>query len=268
MREIIESVVKEVVSSVKEEREKAENGKVLFVFCDSTAHEAYENQFIELKANKVSYDILFLDGDTSSWLGMNKVESSDSEKVIAASIGSKAPLELSEEYDFIVIPEIDLDNAARIAAGLKGSIKSEIVFSALLLNKKIFIGNDVTGIKRADRSALKTTTLPKPYKKVFEKYLKDLSDLGIEFISPKKFSDLILKTVEIKDEKNKEGNKNNKKETLTDGSTLTKKLLTPEWIKSQSNISNNTINIYKATIISPLAKDMIKEKGLNVRYID
>ncbi|MGG4509504.1 hypothetical protein ABEP00_06540 [Heyndrickxia sporothermodurans] len=49
--------------------------------------------------------------------------------------------------------------------------------------------------------------------------------------------------------------------------TFSKKLLTVDWLKSQQNIPNNTLYLSKGVIISPLAKDMIKEKRLTVRYV-
>ncbi len=271
IRGIVESVVREVVHSIKEEKEKEKNGKVLFVFCDSSAHEAFENQFIALKNANIGFDTLFLDGETSSWLGLNQIESNGAGKVIAADNNAPSPLELPKAYDGIIIPEIDLDNAARVATGLKGSIKAEIIFSALLLQKFILIGDDVAGIKRADRRCLKTISMPVPYQKIFKDYLRQLSELGIEFVALNNLSELVVDKLSVKkqlvDSDNEFPGKRND-QTQENNLTFEKKLLTPDWIQSQSTITNDTIYLSKGVIISPLAKDLIKERKLTLKVID
>lgn len=269
IRGMVESVVREVVVSMKaeKEKEKEQNGKVLFVFCDSSAHEAFEDQFIELRNANIGYDQLFLDGETSSWLGLNQIESNGSGRIIAADDNAPSPLELPKAYDGIIIPEIDLDNAARVATGLKGTIKAEIIFSALLLQKFIVIGDDATGIKRADRRCLKTTALPVPYQKLFKDYLRQLSELGVEFAALKSLSEIVVGKLDVKEVA--DGNLEERSE-LSQGNRLTfnKKLLTPGWIQSQSNIIDDTIYLSKGVIISPLARDLIKERKLTLKVID
>lgn len=270
IRGMVESVVREVVNSIKVEKEQEENGKVLFVFCDSSAHESFEDQFIELRNARIGYDMLFLDGETSSWLGLNQIESNGCGKVIAADDNAPSPIELPKAYDGIIIPEIDLDNAARVATGLKGTIKAEIIFSALLLQKFILIGDDVTGIKRADRRCLKTTALPVPYQKLFKDYLRQLSELGVEFAALKDLSEIVVRKLCVKEAANVDNGHLEERSEQSQGNMLTfnKKLLTPGWIQSQSNIVNDTIYLSKGVIISPLARDLIKERKLTLKVID
>ncbi|WP_371261510.1 hypothetical protein [Bacillus sp. MUM 116] len=249
------------------EKENEQVGKVLFVFCGSSEHESFADQFIKLKNSKIGYDLLFLDGETSSWLGMQRIESSGSERIIAADEYSPAAIELPKEYDGIIIPEIDLDNAARVVTGLKGTIKAELIFSAIMLEKFLIIGDDNSGIKRADRRCLKALSLPVPYRKRFETYVEGMKELGIEFIAQKnaadavieKFSKKLVKSTDVLlEEINHPGN---------DCLTFKKKLLTPEWINSQPEFPDHTLTLPKGVIISPLAKDLIKEKKLILKFI-
>ncbi|MFH0069276.1 hypothetical protein [Peribacillus sp. NPDC056705] len=269
IRSMVESVVREVLQSIQVQKEKENNGKVLFVFCDSSAHEPFTDQFIKLKNANIAFDTLFLDGETSSWIGMQQVESSGARKVIAADEYAPSAMELPKEYDGIIIPEIDLDNAARVATGLKGSIKSEIIFSASLLQKFILVGEDVPGIKRSDRSCLKAISLPAPYRKRFEEYMKQMTELGITFSPQKDLADVIINKLC----KELEVNGQNKQEPLEENHSkgehlsYTKKLLTTEWFESKSYSPNDTIYLQKGTIISPLAKDLIKANKLNVLFV-
>nr|WP_065409895.1 hypothetical protein [Bacillus wudalianchiensis] len=268
IREMVESVVREVVQSIKTEKETRKNGNVLFVFCDSSAHEPFTDQFIKLKNANIAYDILFLDGETSSWLGMQRVESSGSGRIIAADEYSPAAIELPKEYDGIIIPEIDLDNAARVAMGLKGTIKAEIIFSALMLQKFILIGADVPGIKRADRRCLKTLSLPAPYQKRFKNYAEQMNELGVQFELQKDLADKVIEQFSQKIEANAPESLESANEGLQfyeDSLLFRKRLLTAEWIQAQSHIPNNVIYVAKGTIVSPLAKDLLKEKKLTIK---
>lgn len=272
IRSMVESVVHEVIQTMKLEKEKEKVGKVLFIFCDSSAHEPFADQFIQLKNADIGYDLLFLDGETSSWLGMQRVESTGSERIIAADEHSPAAIELAKDYDGIIIPEIDLDNAARVAYGLKGTIKSEVIFSALILGKFILIGADTPGIKRADRRTLKTLSLPSPFKKRFEEYVKFMTGLGIEFKAQLGLADSIVQKFHHKVEKKKVleastvvGSEDN--QANVNGNVIfNKKLLTPEWIHAQPHFPNSTVYLQKGVIISPLAKDLLKEKKLIVKF--
>ncbi|WP_026573448.1 hypothetical protein [Bacillus sp. UNC438CL73TsuS30] len=266
IRSMIESVVKDVVQSMKVEKENEKVGKVLFVFCDSSAHERFTDQFIKLKNNKIGYDLLFLDGETSSWLGMQRVESSGSDRIIAADEYSPAAIELPKGYDGIIIPEIDLDNAARVVTGLKGTIKAEIMFSGILLEKFLIVGEDTPGIKRADRLCLKVTSLPGPYRKQFEFYVKAMKELGIEFSAQKDLADVIIDKFRGKLEESPTALIEESAGGLENGLTFKKKLLTPEWIQAQKEFPNQTLYLPKGVIISPLAKDLIKEKKLAIKF--
>ncbi|MEK3935454.1 hypothetical protein MKY41_09035 [Sporosarcina sp. FSL W7-1349] len=268
VREMVKSAVIEVVKSMQQEQRK--NGKVLFIFCDSSAHEGHTDQFIQLKDDNIGYDSLFLDGETSSWIGMNQVESTSSNRIIAADGNAPSPMELAKRYDGIIIPEIDLDNAARVVQGLKGTIKAEVIFAALLLGKFVLIGDDVTGVKRADRRYLQKVHLPEPYQVLFQEYLRRLKELGIGFVPVQEMAAAAARKLGVPEQGQKTAEVNADTERLQEYEgklTYTKKLLTQKWIQSQNSIPDNTIYLSKNVIISPLAKDLIKEKKLTIKVM-
>ncbi len=281
---MIESIVRELVQAMQ--AEQAKKPKVLYLFCDSTAHEAFTDHFILLKNSGICYDMLFLDGETSSWLGLHKIECAGPGKIIAADEYAPAPLELPLEYDGIVIPEIDVDNAARAAQGLKGTVKAEILFSALVLNKFVLIGDDIPGLKRADRRTLKTLTLPKPYVKLFERYKRELAALGAEFAPQKLLAEAVVRKCGVA--QHQPGNEAPARSTSSPepvsaqagvanvntavaGSTVFEgKLLTAEWVKRQTDTAPDVRKLIlgKGTIVSPLAADLLKEKDVAVQYAE
>lgn len=267
MKEMVEAIAKEIMQSYKQE-EQQKAPRVLYVLCDSQAHEAYADHFIQLKKHGICHDLLFLDGETSCWLGMHKIECGGAGKIIAADEYAPAPIEVPEQYAGIVIPEIDLDNAARIAAGLKGTIKAEIVFAALVTGKFVVVGSDSTGLKRADRRTLQALTLPPAYEKIFQGHVEQLKELGVEFIEQKRLAERVI--VKLKG-KHPEQLQASNQAALEWGSemdeTFAGKLLTADWIRSQPQLRDKTLHVKQGTIVSPLAFDTMRERGVKIRYL-
>lgn len=247
----LEQLVERIARELLGRQEQMLRKKVLFIFCDSSAHEPFTDQFISLKNYQIDYDLLFLDGDTSAWLGIQQIQSTGAGQMIAADEYAKAPIELPKDYDAVIIPEIDLDNAARVCHGLKGSVKAEIIFSALVLNIPVIIGEDSPGMKRADRRTLQTLELPKPYRKRFEKYKQELSDLGLRF-SKQVDLHIAIKGLFQLDEAARPG-----------AAVFQGKVLSADWLAR--NLENTKVLIAaNGAVLTPLAKDLLKEKGIKL----
>ncbi|OQO98771.1 hypothetical protein IC801_13305 [Geobacillus sp. 44B] len=255
LKTLVETIVRDLLEKAK--TSKKERKKVLFVFCDSSAHELFTDQFIQLNNKEIDYDFLFLDGETSAWLGLHQIESTGSTKVIAADEFAPAPLELPKEYDAVVIPEIDLDNAARIALGLKGSVKSEIVFSALTLGKPVIIGEDVPGIKRSDRRTLKKLSLPPAYQKLFIQYKEDLKNMGIIFTKQREIYRTILEKLKGYETISSDVNK---------GKSFQGNVVTADWVEYHLK-ENDSLIVDKKVLITPKAKDILNEKKIDVKFV-
>jgi hypothetical protein len=263
IKQMVESIVRELFDSL--EKQAVKRPKVLYIFYDSTAHEAFTDHFIWLNNHQIDHDILFLDGEASSWLGKRQIECGGRGKTIASDEFAPSPLEVPLEYEGIVIPEIDLDNAARAALGMKGTIISEIIFSTLVQNKFVLIGDDIPGLKRADRRTLKTLTLPKPYVNLFDYYKLELQMYGVEFGPLKQLAEMVV---------SKLGSGSGTKVVEAANSVKTDerivyegRLISADWVTRESkNKVFRTLMIGKRTIISSLAKDMLKEKGITIEY--
>lgn len=266
IRQTIESVTREVVMTMKEKEAKEQQPKVLFIFCDSKAHELFQDEFINLNNNNISYDLLFLDGETSSWLGSHQIECSGADKIIASDEHAPAPIELPKLYDGIILPEIDMDDAARIVNGLKGTIKAEIVFSALVTEKFLLIGSDTPGLKRSDRKCLNKLELPSFYQEKFNNYLNEINSMGVQLARSKE----IVKTAIKKMNETKRNQEEivNLKKSRTLSPTFDGKILTANWVNSNLENINTTILLENRTIISPLAQDILKDSAISVKYID
>ncbi|MDQ0871544.1 hypothetical protein QFZ77_000203 [Paenibacillus sp. V4I3] len=268
IKQMVESIVRELIDSL--EKQAAKRPKVLYIFYDSTAHEAFTDHFIWLNNHQVNHDILFLDGEASSWLGKHQIECGGRGKTIASDEFAPSPLEVPLEYEGIVIPEIDLDNAARAALGMKGTIISEIIFSTLVQNKFVLIGDDISGLKRADRRTLRTLTLPKPYVNLFDYYKMELQMYGVEFGPLKQLAEMVVNKIRPDSEITEPDSSMKKDERTEDSGHIVYegRLISADWVARESKSKSlRSLRVGKRTIISSLAQDMLKEKGITIEYV-
>lgn len=252
--------------------------KFLYIFNDSKAHEAYFDQFIQLKNAGIQYDLLFLDGMACAWLGTQRIECAGAGRTIAIDDCAPAPIEIPKEYDGIIVPEIDLDSAARIALGMKGTVKAEIIFSALILNKFVLVGEDASGLQRADRLTLRTVELPTVYRRKYLQYIQQLKELGIKFAAQAQLANWAIRLTErnpvpqaakaqtqtqiaVKQQKIHES----KLLATNEGLFFQGKLLSADWVKAQSDLAGIVLLVQKGTIVSPLARDLLKERGSRIQ---
>lgn len=261
VKEMVESIVRELIHALPQ---KAEPPKVLFVFCDSRAHEAFSDQFIALSNRGVGYDLLCLDGEASGWLGKQKIECSGAGKLIAADEYAPAPIELPKEYAGVVIPELDLDNASRIALGLKGTIKAELVFSALVLGKFVIVGEDVPGIRRADRRTLKTLTLPPPLQRLFRQRLAELRELGVDVVPQRELAAAALRRLQQRaDATDRTAEQPGDEPAVVE---FTGKLLHADWLLNRPHLAGKQLRLPPGVIVTPMARDVMREKGMSVQH--
>lgn len=305
IRQMVEQIVRDVLAQWPREPRQPEppapKAKVLYIFCDSAAQDGFEDQFRLLERHGVCCDRLFLDGETSAWLGMHRIECAGRGKAICADEYAPAPIELPKEYDGIVIPELDLDNAARIAMGMKGSVKAEIVHSALLLNKWVLVGEDgpSPGIRRSDRRTLHASALPLPYSRLFAGYVRQMKELGIAFARQSALADAALRKLAAGTDHAaspalrplsaapsttrsaaasagpsgvkpaaSSSSPSAAAHEIHEGETchFTGKLVSERVVKSLSERSVKTLIVRPGCLISPLAKDLLKEKGMRIRF--
>lgn len=232
--------------------------KVLYILDDSSLAGSFSDQWIELNNHGILFDILALDGETAGWLGAHYIECTRSGgKCIAIDEAAPAPLELSKLYDAIVMPEIDLDTASRIIHGLKGTVKSELLYAAVLLNKWVLTANDCSGINRGDRRTLQTLSLPAAYRRQFQQALHLLQELGIQLCETKAMAHKLIEYFQV--------------ETLTVNSIIEPenlietKLLSSEQVRNWlRETSARTMTVAKGTIVTALAADLIKENGITL----
>lgn len=281
IKQWVETIAREIVSAMSAEAQAepakpAKPAKVLYVFADSTQHEAYSDHFITLNNHHIAYDLMYLDGETSAWLGKHRIESAGPGKVIALDEFAPAPIEVPLEYDGIVIPEIDLDTIGRAALGIRGTVLSEVVFAALVTGKFVLVGDDVSGLKRADRRTLKTLTLPDPYRKLFDYYKQELQMYGATFGLRANLAEMAVErcassrtTVQPQAADERSAGRNHVPQEPTAGVThrFEGKLVTAQWVtQTWKRQPFSRLVLGPGTHLTPLALDVLNENGVSVEH--
>ena len=194
IREMVASITKEILLSMNAEK-KPEAPRVLYVFCDSQAHEAFQDHFIHLKNHGICHDILFLDGETSSWLGMHKIECGGAGKILTADEYAPAPLEVL-------------------------------------------------------------------------RHVEAMKELGVEFVEQKRLADRVVSKLKSQLQKAEAKPEQPTLTALDEAEAVfSGKLLTADWIKSQPELRDTTVHVKKGAIVSPLAYDSMRERGITVSYL-
>lgn len=274
IKQWVETVAREIVDAMTKES-LAKPPKVLYVFGDSTLHEAYSDHFITLNNHQVAYDLMYLDGETSAWLGKHRIESAGPGKVIALDEFAPAPIEVPTEYDGIVIPEIDLDTIGRAALGIRGTVLSEVLFAALVTDKFVFVGDDVSGLKRADKRTLKTLTLSEPYRKLFDNYKQQLQMLGATFGLRANLANMVVERCTAQSADQLQDvvayrNGNDFPGSNAGGAVRFEgKLVSADWVGQTLNQRRQSfarLIVDPDARLTPLALDVLKENGISVEY--
>jgi hypothetical protein len=264
MKQLVESIVREVVQNVGAGLQ-TRKPKILYIFADSVSHQAYTDHYIQLHNAGIVHDLMFLDGETAAWLGKHRIESGGPGKVIAVDEFAPAPIEVPLDYCGIIIPEIDLDTMSRVSLGLKGTVLSEVILAALMLEKLVLIGEDTSGLTRADRVTLKLLAMPKPFANLFSYYKKELTMYGAQFGQRSKLAELAIRSCKKEETipaANHHAGAPNNTIYYTGG------LLSAEAVTQFSKQGIEKLSLSADTILSPLAIDMLRENRISIQYAE
>ncbi len=282
IKQLIEAIVRELAGQLQAGAAPVQTvppPNVLYVFDDSTAHEAYTDHFIQLQEHGILHDLMFLDGMVSAWLGKHRIECGGPGKVIAVDEFAPAPVEVPLAYDGIIVPEPDMDTIARAALGIRGTVLSDVIFAALVAGKFVLVGEDGSGLKRADRRTLKKLALPGPMRQMYREHQRKLAELGATF-GPKadlaKLASQLCGVASVRTGSPAQ-EANDRPDPATPGASRTSpdirfegKLVSADWVEGRFKNEPNggRMTLRHGTLLSPLAKDLLKAKGITVRHAD
>ena len=155
------------------------------------------------------------------------------------------------EYEAFVITSMDTQLLADLALGTCRLEDSRILSDALLLGKNVYAAEEgITFMKYRHTANAR-------YYQLFVEYLKKLESYGIAVMPFEKIS----RSLSVKE--------NDREESIKKQEPAEKKevsLFSADMARSFARKGETTLKVFKGTLITPLAKDILREKKIKIVY--
>ena len=150
------------------------------------------------------------------------------------------------DYFIVIAPNLTINTLSKISLGMVDSLVSNIIWSFLYHDKKVYI--DFNSV----RSYMGEPPKSKEIEKVIKAHIDTILRMGaIEFTSGNKFEDLIPRVI----------SSNSK---ITNNEHRDKRGLITEKDISKLDKDQRVLILNKGTVITPLARDKARELGLSI----
>lgn len=174
-------------------------------------------------------------------VGANRIKEHLGSNINLLTIHSPYPGKLLREADIVIVPVLTKNTAAKLAYTLSDTLPSTLIMQALMLGKPV-----LAAMNAADPQC------PPPLSEALRQNLKKIESYGIDLVkvenlaaSSQKILDLMVKktlhTVQGK-----------------------KSVIDAETIKVVAGNGLSSITVSKCTIITPLARDVAREYGIEI----
>lgn len=159
---------------------------------------------------------------------------------------------LLEDVEYLIIPILSMNSAAKIALGIADTVVSHLTASAIMKGISIVAVKDACDPNNPLRASKGYNKIPPAYEKRIMGYLNNLIEYNIKLVESGSLYDCVtgLKT-----------------ENRQAGLQVSKKLVSREDIINAKHNGVKTICICKNTIVTMLAMDTARELGVEVECI-
>ncbi|HGE73056.1 TPA: hypothetical protein ENX78_19635 [Candidatus Poribacteria bacterium] len=253
LAQIVEAEVKkalmEMRSDQKTETSSSDNRHILALFTGgySKLDEAIA-QIEKLIKSSYSVDVV-MSQSAVNVIGRDKIESiSGIGELVCEPAPSFSSLKAVQKSDIIIVPILTRNSSAKIALGITDTLVTNIIMQAIISGKPVIAGRNSADPDLNDCPCIATSNTPQPLILLAKNYLKTLESYGIKLVDVSEIANLIISG-------------SNKNEILD------QKLITQETI-SKLPQGINKINVPKGTIITPMAKDIAKERGIEIVFVN
>ena len=192
-----------------------------------------------------------------SWVCGADVKEGAGIKCILDTVKPEGLEKALQKADILVLPTFCLRTAAKVASLICDDQESGIVFTALLLGKRILAAND--GFLVCDILANEAL------RNEIDQILKKLESFGMVFCPTDRLHATFQKMVPgVKPAKTTPSPAPEKVKTQTENSTNAIKLITAKVIYNAVDENRNTITLAPGAIVTPLARDLAKEYSIKI----
>lgn len=163
------------------------------------------------------------------------------------------------DYEKIVITRLDTELLSDLALGICRETRAGAVSEALLLGKSVYIAEEGISFLQYRHTANAR------YYQLFVEYLKKLESFGITVLPMEQICHLLAGKDTCEEEKTEKEQKQYKKEQkapFTEGG----KLFSADMARKYAAGGEKVLCLTKGTLLTPLAKDILREKKIELVY--
>ena len=155
---------------------------------------------------------------------------------------------ISKRYKYLIGPNITMNTISKVSSGMIDSFISTIIWTFLYNDKKVFLDYE------AVRNYLGKKTNNKAIEKMIDERIDALGEMGAEELTNGNYREEILDREKI--------SSTSKKSNSTQKFKSSKRVITSGDLKE---LTGNSLILEKGDIITPLAKDKVKELDIEVK---
>ncbi|MCC5912235.1 MAG: hypothetical protein JJT76_17610 [Clostridiaceae bacterium] len=172
------------------------------------------------------------------------------EKEIGCCFNDKYCTEEIESVDYVIIPTLSVASLAFIANGIEGDESSKVVIRSKLYGKEVLVLDG--GI---EYKTFKQTSEPALYE-LYEAYQGKLQDFGVKVGSLEEMLQFQRRQIQPPEAFAKKENK--------EGTYIEARLITENTLKQIECKENSSVYIKTKAIVTPMAKDYIRKKKIQI----
>jgi len=170
-------------------------------------------------------------------------------KLICEPDSSISSLELVQKSDVVIVPILTRNSAVKVALGITDTLVTNIIMQALISGKPIISARNSADPDQADCPCIATPNTPPALITLAKDYLQRLESYGMGLVDINELADA------VNNELNKSSN-----------DILEQKLITQDTIEKLPQ-GTKQITVARGSIITPLAKDFAKERGIQIAIV-
>ncbi|MBC8015056.1 MAG: flavoprotein [Sporomusaceae bacterium] len=185
-------------------------------------------------------------------IGVNRIKEHLGNNINLVTIHSPYPGKLLREADFVLVPVLTQNTAAKLAYTLSDTLPSTLIMQALMLGKPVLAAMNAADPQDGWRIKKDMGKCPPALSEALRQNLKKIESYGIELVhvkdlaagSQKILNNLVKQTVPVSQGK--------------------RSVIDAEAIKAAAGDGRSSITVSKWVIITPLARDVAKEYGIEI----
>jgi hypothetical protein len=167
-------------------------------------------------------------------------------RLISEPDSSISSLKLVQESDALVVPILTRNSTVKVALGITDTLVTNIIMQALISGKPIIAARNSADPDPANCPCIATPDTPPALIKLAKDYLQKLESYGMKLVDVTEIADVVI------------GRLSESKSGI-----LEQKLITPDII-ADLHQGTKQITVAKGSIITPLARDFAKDRGIQI----